>query len=273
MLKRSIFVIVFTWLIVFGVAGCGSAGSTSTDSTPAANSQTPSPNSTPVNVTNLATTVTPGSLSGIHCGSAASFTFSTVITVAAGSGGGQVAYTWNIGSSHIPGNVTFAPGDLSKTVTYTLNSPSVQPSTAASITGSLSVDNNGQMLTSTPASVTGICSFSGAFQVLSISISVSPGAVTGIICDSYVTFVYTATITVAPNSNGGTVLLKWSFSNTSAAVTFGPYQPGQTTRTVTYSLTGRVSHNEVFPPAGSISSITPNALTSATVKPFGPCLH
>jgi len=269
MLKRPIFLLVFTFLLVFGVVGCGSTDNTSTDSTPTASSQSPIP--TPVSVKTLATTVSPDSLSGIGCGSTASFTFSTVITAAPGSSGGQVGYTWNIGSSHIPGSVTFAPGDTTKTVTYVLKT-AVQLNTAASITGSLSLNNNGSALTSPVASVSGICSFAGAFKVTSITLTVSPAAVTGIICTSYITFVYTATITIAPNSNGGTVLLKWSFSNTSAAVTFGPYQPGQTTKTITYSLTGKVSHNQVFPPAGSISSIAPNALSSGTVKPFGPCI-
>jgi hypothetical protein len=272
MLKRPIFLLVFTFLVVFGVGGCGSTGSTSTDSTPPASAPSPSAVPSPVSVKTLATTVSPDSLGGIGCGSTASFTFSTVITAGAGSSGGQVAYTWNIGSSHIPGSVTFAPGDTTKTVTYTLKT-AVQPNTAAAMTGSLSMNNNGSTLTSPVASVRGICSFPGAFKVTSITLTVSPAAVTGIICTSYITFVYTATITIAPNTNGGTVLLKWSFSNTSAAVTFGPYQPGQTTKTVTYSLTGKVSHNQVFPPAGSISSITPNALSSGTVKPFGPCFQ
>lgn len=267
MLKRQVFVILFTILIVLGTAGCGSTGDNSADSTPTDSS--PSPIPTPLSVKSVATTVSPDSLSSIGCGSTASFTFSTIITVATGSSGGQLAYTWNVGSSHIPGSVTFASGDTTKTVTYTLKT-AVQPNTAA-VTGSLSVNNNGATLTSTPVNVGGICSFPGAFKVTSLTLSVSPGAVTGIICDNYITFVYTATITIAPDSNGGTVLLKWSFSNTSAAVTFGPYQPGQTTKTITYSLTGKVSHNQVFPPAGQISSISPNALSSGTVKPFGPC--
>ena len=273
MAKRAIYVILFISLVIFGSAGCGSTNSTPVDSTQTGVPQSASPSPTPLKVTGLTTTVTPDNLSGVSCGSAATFTFSTVIAVLAGSSGGPLAYTWNIGSSQIHGSVTFAPGDASKTVTYMLNSSSVQPDTASSVTGSLSVNNNGSTLTSTPASATGICTYSGAFKVVSISLSVSPSIVTGIPCDSYITFVYSATIAIAPDTNGGSVLLKWSFSSSSIAITFGPYQPGQTTKTITFSLTGKVIHNQVFPPAGSISSLAPNALTSVKVKPFGPCLQ
>lgn len=272
MLKRRICIILSMFLVVFGYVGCADTQGTSPNSIPTSVSQSPSPILTPLNVTSLTTTVTPDSFSGISCGSTANFTFSTVIAVAAGSSGGQLAYTWNIGSSHIPGSVTFAPGDRSKTVSYTLKSSSVQPDMAASVTGSLTVNNKGTTLTSTAASVTGICTYPGTFTVVSLTLSVSPSAVTGMICGSYITFVYIATITIAPDTNGGTVLLQWSFSGTSAAVTFGPYQAGQITKTITYSLTGKVTHNQVFPPAGSISTISPNALTSARVKPFGPCI-
>lgn len=274
MLKRRICILMAMFLVVSAFAGCGSTDTqgTSSNTTPTSVAQSPSPTLTPLHVTSLTTTVTPDSFSGISCGGTASFTFSTVIAVAAGGSGGPLSYTWNIGTSHIPGTVTFAPADQSKTVSYTLKASSIQPDSAASVTGSLTVNNNGVALTSTPASASGICTFPGNFTVVSLTLSVSPASVTGIVCDSYITVVYTATVTIAPNTNGGTVLLKWSLSGTTTAVTFGPYQPGQTTRTITTTLTGKVIHNQVFPPAVSISTISPNALTSVRVKPFGPCI-
>ncbi len=273
MMKRRICILMAMFLVISGFIGCGGADlqGTSSNMTPTAVIQSPSPTLTPLHVTSLTTTVTPESFSGVSCGGTASFTFSTVIAVVAGGSGGPLAYTWNIGSSHIPGTVTFAPGDQSKTVSYTLKSSSVQPSSAALVTGSLTVNNQGTTLTSTPASVSGICTFPGNFTVVSLTLSVSPASVTGIVCDSYITVVYTATVTIAPNTNGGTVLLRWSFSASTTAITFGPYQPGQTTRTITYSITGKVIHNQAFPPVASISTVSPNALTSGRVKPFGPC--
>src|SRR5207253_1372963 len=153
----------------------------------------------------VTTSVTPNTLTSISCGSNTDFTFSSVIAVDEGSGGGTLSYIWNIGPNHIPGTITFAPSEMSKTLTYTVKG--VSSSAAPSLSGSLSVNDNGTMMTSTPATVTGICSFSGKFQITNLTISVSPSAVTGVICGNYITFVYSATVTVTPNTNGGTVVL------------------------------------------------------------------
>jgi hypothetical protein len=182
-------------------------------------------------------------------------------------------YTWNIGSNHIPGSATFTPGETSKTVSYTLNETNVQPGIAPSIEGSLTVNNDGTTLTSTPAAITGLCTQTGKFMVTTIALSVSPGADTSINCNTYITFVYTATITIAPNSNGGNVVLKWSFSPNPVTLTFPTYQPGASlSQTITNTLSGKILHNDAFPPSVTLSVLTPNAITSNAVKPLGPCI-
>ncbi len=257
------------------LSGCGGSTSSATTPTPSSNNQSPTVTASPVplHVVSLTTTLNPPSFSEIPCGSNASFTFSTVITVTAVNSPGVVMYTWNIGSNHIPGSATFTPGETSKTVSYTLNETNVQPGIAPSIEGSLTVNNDGTTLTSTPAAITGLCTQTGKFMVTTIALSVSPGADTSINCNTYITFVYTATITIAPNSNGGNVVLKWSFSPNPVTLTFPTYQPGASlSQTITNSLSGKILHNDAFPPSVTLSVLTPNAITSNAVKPLGPCI-
>jgi len=271
MSRRVLVQIIFILLIMFGVAACGSPNSSSPSSTPTdTSSSDTTPTPSPLQLVSVATSVSPLSFYGINCGNTVNFTFTAVITVAPGSNGGPVQYTWNVGSSHIKGSVTFAPGETSKSVTYVLKNVA-NPLSAGSVSASLSATLNSKTLSSSPASATGICNFPGQFKVASIGISVSPASVTGIACNSIVTFTYTATISVPPETNGGTAILQWAHSSSPITLTFGPYIPGQTTQTVTFTLTGKVLLNDIFPPSESISSSQPNVVTSAAIKPYGVC--
>ncbi|GAC1379463.1 MAG: hypothetical protein NVS4B7_08940 [Ktedonobacteraceae bacterium] len=268
-MSRRPVAMILLLLLLFGIVGCGGPTGSSS-ATPTADTSQGTPTATPLHVKSVVTSVSPNTLASVGCGHSTDFTFSTVISVDEGSNGGALPYTWNIGSQHIPGTVTFVPSEMSKTVTYTLKG--VSSSAASSVSGSLSLNNAGVTMTSTPAAVSGICSFAGKFQIVGLTIAVNPSSVTGIICDNYISFYYTATVTVSPNTNGGTVVLKWNFSATPVTLTFGPYVPGQTTRTVSYTLTGKVIHNQNFPPNGSISSSLPNVMNAGPVKPYGPCV-
>lgn len=270
MIKRLIISIVITLLLVEGVAACGGATSSDTSSTTTTDSSTsPTPNATPSQLVSVVTSISPNSFTGIACGSTATFTFTSVITVNAGSAGGAVNYTWTIGSSHFPGQVTFASGQSSATVTYVLKN--VANPNAANISGSLSAILNNQTMASSPASVSGICSYAGKFQVTSIGLSVNPASVSGYVCNTIITFTYTATITVAPNTNGGVVTLQWGHSSSPTTLFFGPYAPGQNIKTSTFTLTGKTLRNGIFPQPISVTSTSPNTVTSAAVKPYGIC--
>jgi hypothetical protein len=266
-MKRQILSIFLLLLLLLGVIGCSSSPTHGK----AQNNPSPTAPPKPLKVISLVTSVNPSSLSSIGCGSSTTITFSTLISIARGSAGGTVNYTWNIGSSHIPGNATFGANDLTKTVTYTLKESNIQPGTAGSIIGSLSTNVNGTTLSSSQASVSGICTFSGSFKVTSIAISVSPSSLSSLLCGSDITLTYTATVTITPNTNGGAVFLKWSFAGPTSTLTFGPYAPGQTTKSVTTTFTGKINRFGSFPPYVSVSSTSPNVVTSGSVKPYGTC--
>src|SRR5947209_17400314 len=131
--------IVSLCLITMVIVACSSSssGSSSSDSTPldstptATTEASPSASATasndaPMQVTGLSGTANPSAFTHLTCGGTANFSYAVAIFVNAGSRGGQVTFTWNANGSTTPGNVTFAPGDTSKTVTYALNNVAIQ---------------------------------------------------------------------------------------------------------------------------------------------------
>src|ERR1700726_1404826 len=113
MSRSSLVKLVCVLLLMFGVVGCGGGNSAnSAKSTPTDDpSLSLTPTAAPFQITSVATSVSPKSFYGVNCGSPVNFTFPPPITAPQGSNGGTVNYTWNVGSSHIPGSVTFASGD------------------------------------------------------------------------------------------------------------------------------------------------------------------
>lgn len=82
---------------------------------------TPTANLAPFTVTSVTMSVTPGSLSGIACGTDVTVTYTATIHIAANSPGGIVrfGYTTDNGMSQNTASVTFAPGETSKTFSFT----------------------------------------------------------------------------------------------------------------------------------------------------------
>ena len=280
MLKHSMIKILFACIAVFGIVACGGPTNGSADQTPTdtpattavsspASSPTPAQSPVPLHLTGVALAVNPSNFSGIPCGTTTNIVFTASISVAE-NGGGTVSYTWNLFNSNMSGSVTFAPGETSKTVTYTLSNYTVQLSSTSSVFGSLSANAAGNALSSSRNGPGGVCKLPGPFQVVSISISASPASLTGIACASTITVVYTATITIAPDSNAGTVQLTWTVGNQHPAVSV-VFAPTQTVKTITYSETGKIGRSSPFPHGASLASTSPNAVSSASVKPTGVC--
>ncbi|HEY7413626.1 MAG TPA: hypothetical protein VH593_00415, partial [Ktedonobacteraceae bacterium] len=81
-----------------------------------------------------------------------------------------------------------------------------------------------------------------------------------------------ATIYVAPNGPGGTVQFTYTDNNgrqsTPASITFNP---GQTSRTYSFTWSGALPADHTSPGAGGIQITSPNQLTSQLVTPTGTC--
>lgn len=234
---------------------------------------TPTATKTPVvfQVTGIDMAFQPASIAGLPCGSNLTVTYTATFHVPANSPGGtvQFTYTVNNGRSSMPASIQFAPGQTTKTYTFTSS-------------GVLSPDNtfpgNGGVMTSSPNSITsalvkpaGTCTQS-AFSVRSIDLSVSPSSIAGRACNTNITFTYTATFHVAPGSGGGTIQFMWTANNgrssTPASITFAP---GQTTKTYVFTVSGTLSPDHTFPGIAEVITTSPNAVNSPQVQPTGQC--
>ncbi len=281
MIKRLVMLIPLC-LIAMIIVACSSGGSASSSSdstpldTPPSATSAPSPDVSvspsatpaPMHVTGLSVTVNPNSFSHLTCGVTTDLVYTAAIFVNAGSSGGPVTFTWNANGTTTPGNVTFAPGDTSKTVAYSLNNVSIQYNSAADPSATLTVNSNGHPITSAPIKPSGLCTFSGPFVVTGVSASVSPASVTGIPCNTTITMVYTVTVMIAANSNGGPVVVNMvigQYHRTGSVV----FPPGTTLQRLSFTTTPTLTHTT--PPPMTFVSTSPNSVSSSLVKPAGQC--
>src|SRR5579884_516015 len=236
-----------------------------------ASTPTPTQNTVAFRVTGIDMAVSPTSIAGMACGSNLTVTYTATFHVPAHSPGGtvQFTYTVNNGRSSTPASIKFAPGETTKTYTFTSS-------------GTLSPDNvfpgNGGVMTSSPNTVTsalvkptGTCT-QAAFKVTGVDLTVSPSTIAGMACNSSITFTYTATFHVAPGSPGGTIQFMWTANNgrssTNASISFAP---NQTTKTYTFTVSGVLYPDHTFPGIAEVITSSPNAVNSPQVKPQGAC--
>ena len=218
--------------------------------------------------------VSPTSIQGLACGTAAVVTYTATIHVPANSPGGTVQfnYTVNNGRGQTPASITFKPGETTKTYTFTWSGALPADHTYPE-PGGIQVTSPNQ-LTSALVAPTGQCTAStAAFQVTQVDMAVSPTSIQGLACGTAVVVTYTATIHVAANSPGGTVQFSYTVNNgrgqTPASITFSP---GQTVQTYTFTWSGALPADHTYPGPGGIQVTSPNQLTSALVAPTGKCV-
>jgi hypothetical protein len=195
--------------------------------------------------------------------------YTASIIAVEGNTGGSVAYSWTVGGANVSsGNVSFAPGETTKTVTYTLSGATAQYNNTTNMTAVLNVSTP-NAIASAPTKPAGSCVYTGPFTVTGVSAAVSPADVSSIKCGTSVSLTYVATVTIAPNSPGGTVVLN---------VTIGPstrpanvsFTPGSTVQTYTRILTFVLTHTSIH--IVTFASVTPNAVSSNAAHPTGACV-
>lgn len=109
-------------LAICSLAACGSNVGSGSGSPPAGTAtSTSSPTPVPFKVTSVDLAVNPTSIAGKVCGSSASFTYTAIFHVPAGTAGGmiQFIYTVNNGRSSPSANVNVGPGETTATYTFT----------------------------------------------------------------------------------------------------------------------------------------------------------
>ena len=270
--KHPLFALVFICLAVFSLAACSSNASGGSSPGPTATA-TATPPPVLFQVTSVDLVVDLNSIAGRVCGSTASFTYTATFHIPAGTAGGtiQFLYTWNGGHASPGASVTVGPGETSKTYTFsssgTLYPDHTYPGIAEVLVSSPNVVNSPQVK---PA---GICAAAAAaFKVTSIEMAVSPASIAGIACGTQITVTYSATFHIAANSPGGTIqfLYTWNGGHASpgASVTVGP---GETTATYSFTWSGKLLVDHVYPGEGGVFTSSPNAVNSPFVKPDGLC--
>lgn len=223
----------------------------------------------PLHITGVAVAVNPVSLTTISCNATVNLVYTASITAVAANTGGSVAYTWNVGGSNVTtGNVQFAPGDIAKTISYSLNNAGVQYNNTANMTAVLTI-NSPNTVTSAPIKPASNCTYSGPFVVSSVVASISPVSLTGLACGSTINVTYTATVTIGGNSNGGTVALVATFGTAHRNISV-VFTPGSTVQPWSITVTATLAKVSTIRTVG-FASTSPNAVSSNIVKPTGQC--
>ena len=158
--KHSIKAVLFSCMIVFAITACSS--------TSIYNNPTPTPGVTPTStpttpaaqfkVTGVDMAVNPTSIAGLTCGTNLTVTYSATFHVPANSPGGtvQFGYTVNNGRGQSMANISFAPGETTKTYSFTWQG-NLPPDHTYPEPGGVSVTSPNQ-LTSALVGPTGMCS-------------------------------------------------------------------------------------------------------------------
>jgi hypothetical protein len=259
-----------------GPASGGPKPNTIITTVPPTSTSTPMPTPTtkpvPFKVTSVDMSVMPGSIAGIPCGTYLTVTYKATIHVTPHGPGGtvQFGYTVNNGRSQNMASVKFAPGETSKTYSFTWSGALPADHTYPE-PGGIDVTSPNQLI-SPLVGPSGMCVSQAAFVVTGIDMAVSPTSIQGLTCGTSIVVTYTATIHVAANSPGGTVQFGYTVNNgrsqNTASVKFAP---GETSKTYSFTWSGALPADHTYPEPGGIDVTSPNQLISPMVGPSGTC--
>jgi hypothetical protein len=207
--------------------------------------------------------VSPKGYSG-GCGATQNLTFAATLTANANNAGATVHYIWTIAGTPSAGDVTFAPGETSKTVTKTLAYP-MPAGTPSELHGSIATTTPNAVASDDAVFTLGCTQ---PFQITSVSVTMQPWSTA---CGPH-TFGWAAVITASWNNVGGTAQYYWSFEVGDGAGGTVTFAPGQVTQVVeaarTYDVepagtTGTTSYPTVTPSQilGRLSIDSPNAIS------------
>jgi hypothetical protein len=232
----------------------------------------PSPTAVPFTVTSVDLAVTPASIAGKTCGSAASFTYTATFHIPAGTAGGtiQFEYTLNNGRSSTLASVSVGPGETTHPYTFT-SSGTLSPDHTYPGIAEVLVDSPNS-ISSPQVQPSGSCTAASAFRVTSVSMAVSPANIAGTACATQLTVTYTATFHIAPGGPGGTIQFEYTITNgrgsTRASIAVAA---GQTTATYRFTWSGQLPPDHTYPGNGGVLVNSPNQVSSPLVAPTGSC--
>ncbi len=270
--KHSIKAVFFSCMILFIMAACGGGSNNLPTPTPGVTpTSTPTIPAAQFKVTSVDMAVNPTSIAGITCGTNLTVTYTATFHIPANSPGGtvQFGYTVNNGRGESMASVTIAPGETTKTYSFTWQG-NLPPDHTYPEPGGVNVTSPNQLI-SPLVGPTGTCTVA-AFKVTGVDMAVNPTSIAGKVCGTNVTVTYTATFHVSPGSPGGTVQFGYTVNNgrgeSMASITFAP---GETTKTYSFTWQGNLPSDHTYPEPGGVNVTSPNQLTSSLVGPTGMC--
>jgi hypothetical protein len=150
-------------------------------------------------------------------------------------------------------------------------SPVILLAVALAVFAGCGIQSTGQTQAQAP-STPQVTSVAAAFQVTSVTMSVTPASIAGLACGTNVTVTYTATLHLAPQSPGGTVQFNYTVNNgrgqTPARLAFSP---GETIKTYAFTWSGALPADHTAPGLGGIAVTSPNQLISPLLEPTDQC--
>ena len=157
--KHSIKAVLISCMIAFAITACGGGSNNSPTPTPGI-TPTPSP-TTPAaqfKVTSVDMAVNPTSIAGLTCGTNLTVTYTATFHVPTNSPGGtvQFGYTVNNGRGESMASIIFAPGETTRTYSFTWQG-NLPPDHTYPEPGGVNVTSPNQLLSSL-VGPTGMCS-------------------------------------------------------------------------------------------------------------------
>jgi hypothetical protein len=190
----------------------------------------------PLKVLSASMEVDPKNYSG-PCSGAQNLTFTATLAANPSNAGGAVHYVWTVAQSVSEGDVTFGPGEVSKTLTHAV---------AYTVPADAGSELRASFATTTPNAVNSpdavfVISCTVGFQITGVSVTMQPWS-TG--C-GYHTFGWSAVLTAPWNNTGGQAHYTWKFAGGATQDGTFTFPPGQVTGTVA------AEHSYDVEPAGS----------------------
>jgi hypothetical protein len=176
----------------------------------------------PLKIMSASVQVDPKNYSG-PCSGTQHLTFTATLSSNPSNAGGAVHYVWTINQSRSESDVIFGPGEVSKTVTHSLD---------YTVPADSGPELRAAIATTTPNAVSSSDTvFSIActvgFQIIDVSVTMQPWS-TG--C-GYHTFGWSAVLTAPWNNTGGQVQYTWRFAGGATQDGTLNFAPGQITGT------------------------------------------
>ncbi len=157
--KHLIKAVLFSCMIVLAITACGGGSNSSPTPTPGITpTSTPTTPAAQFTVTSVDMAVNPTSIAGLACGTNLTVTYTATFHVPANSPGGtvQFGYTVNNGRGQSMASITFAPGETTKSYSFTWQG-NLPPDHTYPEPGGVMVTSPNQ-LTSALVGPTGMCS-------------------------------------------------------------------------------------------------------------------